>query len=372
MNRSALILGTLHGQNEAITLLKAKGWTVHACGHRREGPGVTSADSFHLIDILDHDAVAALASELNVTCLYSVGSDIAMPTVAAVSERLGLPCFHDTRITRTLFRKDLFRTFLDSTDIPTVPWKLIQNESDLQGFNVYPAILKPVDSQGQRGILKVMNAEEGAQRVKYVVGYSRSRCCIIEQWMDGPEFSVHAFVEHGTMKFFMPSDRHVWSGPLIGIAEAHEVPSAVLSGTHSMEVRVMMEKLIRHLGIVTGPLYAQLKLTAAGARFIEVASRLDGCHLWRLMKVHTGVDLLEACFDSLAGLGWTQQQRPASDRRHALRFCLGSPSADYSLWEADHVHEPNIIYCEKQVDHQGRVRDTNGVVGRIGYHIEVQ
>ena len=58
---TALILGTLHGQAEAIEMLREPGWSVHSCGLSVEGPGVDAADQFHLVDIVDADAVEHLA-----------------------------------------------------------------------------------------------------------------------------------------------------------------------------------------------------------------------------------------------------------------------------------------------------------------------
>ena len=53
----ALILGTNAGQADIISYLKQKGWEVHACGYRQEGPGCDLADEFHLADTLDVGAV---------------------------------------------------------------------------------------------------------------------------------------------------------------------------------------------------------------------------------------------------------------------------------------------------------------------------
>ena len=42
----ALILGTNAGQADIISYLKQKGWEVHACGYRQEGPGCDLAVSY--------------------------------------------------------------------------------------------------------------------------------------------------------------------------------------------------------------------------------------------------------------------------------------------------------------------------------------
>lgn len=80
-----LILGGLAGQNDAVRSLQASGRAVHACAHDRDGPVAGQVAAFHLIDITDVDAVTALVSRIGARWIASVGSDIALPTIAAVS-----------------------------------------------------------------------------------------------------------------------------------------------------------------------------------------------------------------------------------------------------------------------------------------------
>src|SRR5690554_3803523 len=112
--KKVLILGALAGQVDAIDALHARGAEVHAAGHITSGPGVEVADAFHEVDITDVEAVAALARAEAYDVVYSVGSDIAMPTVTAVSEMLGLPYFHGTEITTVLRQKELMRRALST------------------------------------------------------------------------------------------------------------------------------------------------------------------------------------------------------------------------------------------------------------------
>ena len=74
----ALILGTNAGQADIISYLKQKGWEVHACGYRQEGPGCDLADEFHLADTLDVGAVKELTKDIKPDIIYSVSSDSAI------------------------------------------------------------------------------------------------------------------------------------------------------------------------------------------------------------------------------------------------------------------------------------------------------
>lgn len=367
---SALILGTLHGQADAIRLLKRRGWTVYSCGHRNDGPGVEDADQFFLVDILDVDAVTALARRLGVDLVYTVGSDIAMPTVARVSEQLGLPAFHSSETTDLLHRKVRLRQFLQEQELSPVEFRRLTSSEHIEGFDAYPAIVKPSDSQGQRGITIVRNPAEARLAFDFAESSSPTGTAVIEEYLDGPEISAHVFVVDGEVVFFLPSDRHVWDGPITGVPECHGLPAAYLPATHRDTVQQLIESVVRALGVTTGPLYFQLKLTSQmGPRIIEIAPRLDGCHLWRLIEIHTGFNLLNACFSVLAGERWTHPGPWSDDPAHLLCFHLGPP--DEPFHQTDYQSPPDelVIYEEFHVDEGELPRDTNGVVARLGYKI---
>lgn len=369
MSRRALILGTLPGQTDAITRLQREGWTVFACGHERVGTGVAAADEFFLADILDVDQVAELAERLAVDVVYSVGSDIAMPTVAAVSARLGLASFHDLEVTETLHRKGRMRTFLARQGLSPVQHAVVDGEDALSGFGAYPAILKPADSQGQRGISVVASHDEAVAALPEALGASRSSTAIIEEFLDGPEISIHVVVVDGVVALFLPSDRHVWEGPVVGFPEGHTMPASFLDEDTTAAARELVDRVVAGLGVTDGPLYFQMILTSAGPRIVEVAPRLDGCHLWRLIEVHSDWDLLTALFRLLVGDGWQGPASWPSSPSHTLRFHLSAPDEPFDPSDHDVSRFGTVVYEEFQVEPGTTPRSINDHVARVGYAI---
>jgi biotin carboxylase len=367
--KSALILGTLYGQAEAMEILKKMGWKVHSCGFKKEGPGVEAADEFHLVDILDIEGVTEIARNTKVDCIYSVGSDIAMPTVAAVSEKLNLPVFYNVETIEILHRKTKLRTFLEKNNFPTVSYKVLKNEKDLGDFDTFPAILKPSDSQGQRGIFKVLNKQEAQSYLPESIKYSASKASIIEEWLDGNEISIHVIVVDGVIKLYMPSDRFVWQGEAIGIAQGHGFPSKWIAG-YENEVKQLVEKFIKDLGIKNGPLYFQMKLTSKGPRIIEVAPRLDGCHLWRLIETRTGVNIIKGLFELLINKKWPYQEVNEPKTTHNLFFHLIKPEKIFH--KKDFISKTNgkICFEQYQVEENSTPRFTGVPISRVGYYIE--
>jgi hypothetical protein len=95
----ALMLGVGNAQVDAIRYLKAAEWWVIGCSYRREGRGLELIDQFELIDIVDSAALEELGRNEKIDLVYSVGSDLAMPTVAKVAHNLNLPCFVRLKLT---------------------------------------------------------------------------------------------------------------------------------------------------------------------------------------------------------------------------------------------------------------------------------
>ena len=92
-----LVLGTGAAQADLIRACKDRGREVYACSYRSGDVGQKYADHFAEINITDAEAVKDYATANDIDCIYSTGSDIAMPTAFGVSEELGLKSFCSSR-----------------------------------------------------------------------------------------------------------------------------------------------------------------------------------------------------------------------------------------------------------------------------------
>ena len=365
--KRALILGTLAGQVDAIEILRARGITTFACGHERQGPGVDAADEFFQVDITDVDAVHWLAEELEVDLVYSAGSDIAMPTVVAVSKALDLPHFHGTNLTHILRRKEELRRVLREAGLSPVAYAHVAS-GQTPDWNIFPCFVKPVDAQGQRGITIVRDSKDLRAAVDVAKAASSSDDAIIEEHLVGPEVSAHVIVEDGVVRNIIPTDRHLWEGALTGIPSAHSIPLRAETLPATGAITELVTATVAALGVVEGPLYFQMIVTASGPRIIEIASRLDGCHLWRMIDVSSGYNILEDVLGRLCGDEWKIPKHLESAPT-TLKFFLGSPDVEVSDTDKRELETPGGTYVEWQLEPGDRPRKTNPVVARLGYEI---
>jgi phosphoribosylamine-glycine ligase len=364
----ALMLGVGNAQVDAIRYLKAAEWWVIGCSYRREGRGLELIDQFELIDIVDSAALEELGRNEKIDLVYSVGSDLAMPTVAKVAHNLNLPCFVHCETAQLAQDKVKLRDFLAAHDISPINHERVSSEADLKEWDTYPAIVKPADSQGQRGVFRANSMQEIKAGLGRSLGFSRSNTIIVEEFLDGPEVSVNAFVIDFQVVFNEISDRLVVAGYPGGIPRGHVLPTQTCRGDTLRETQALVERCIQALVIENGPVYFQIKLTARGPRIVEITPRLDGCHLWRLIKTVGGVDLLDASFSLLMGDGPVNlQMGPRRDSYH-LGFFLSPPGKVFE--ESLYPAPTQAAYREYYYRDGETVRPINGLLEKVGYYVD--
>ena len=367
--KKALILGVGSAQADAIRYLKESGWLVIGCSYRCEGRGLAWVDQFELIDITDHTALKALARRENVDLVYSIGSDLAMPAVAKVADNLGLPTFVNNDTVELLQNKIKLRQFLGAHNISPVKHRKILSEFDLEEWNSFPAIVKPADCQGQRGVFRADSRQEIKAMFRKSLSFSRSGTVIVEELLEGPEISVNAFVIDSRVVFSEISDRLVVEGYCSGIPQGHILPARKCIGEAACETKILVERCIQALRIEHGPVYFQIKLTPKGPRIIEIAARLDGCHIWRLIHIVTGVNLLETTLSFLMGDNAVFSPRELLEEPHYLGFLLSPP---YRIFrQADYQIPAWALYQECYYQNGELIRPVNGFLEKVGYYLDV-
>ncbi|MGH2248817.1 ATP-grasp domain-containing protein, partial [Enterococcus faecalis] len=60
-----------------------------------------------------------------------------------------------------------------------------------------PVIVKPIDSQGSRGIRVIRSKSEAADALCYALSYSRVKKVIVEEFITGKEYVVEGVVYEG-------------------------------------------------------------------------------------------------------------------------------------------------------------------------------
>jgi biotin carboxylase len=189
-----------------------------------------------------------------------------------------------------------------------------------------PAVLKPVDSGGQRGLHKLESARELARVLPNALEHSRTGTVLLEQFVEGSELNGIAVVRDGAISVLTLSDRLRPPGRGFGVGWIHlfpsELPDAVLTRARDVVIAA-----IKALGLENGIAFPQVLATADGeVLVVEVAARIAAGQMADLVRLGIGVDLLQIAFAQALG-----QPVPAAmvaarfERPIAIRFLTASP-----------------------------------------------
>ena len=211
------------------------------------------------------------------------------------------------------------RRVLAEAGVPSPQFCEVSHAGDLDAARVpaLPVVVKPVDNMGARGVRRVEQAGELRDAVADALTFSRSGRVIIEEFIEGPEFSIDALVVDGVMHVCGIADRHIRFPPYF-IEVGHTMPTAYGDREQSQVVAVL-SLAARALGIRDGAAKGDIFLTDRGAMVGEVAARLSGGYMsgWTYPYA-SGVPLTEAGMRISLGLDpgdlsprrrWTSAER---------------------------------------------------------------
>lgn len=368
MKKRILILGAGNAQIDAIEYCKAKGYEVAGCSYTTVDCGIPHLDIFEQVDIKNAEGIVGLARKYDVAAIYSVGSDIAMPTVMKASELLGLPHFISAEAAEICHSKGKMRETLGRDFAGNASFIVCGSLEEALKYRDFPAMMKPVDSQGQRGCFRVDSPDDIEEHFADSIGYSFEGRVIIEQFIDGPEVSVNAYMQDGRMKFAIVSDRYAFDEYPGGIIKEHRVPSSFADAETQQKTIDLARRVALRIGIENGPCYFQIKLKGGTEPVIlEVTPRLDGCHMWNLIKHYCGADLLDACFvHLLEGSPVLDGPYEMPAEEYSLEFMSKEPNTAFSRADFDTSDADYVCYYYNDGD---RVLKINGYIEKCGYII---
>ena len=358
-----LVLGIGNAQVDLIKLL-SKDHTVHALSYSRKGRGLEFTHHFKKVDIRDEKKVESYAKKHAIELVYSVGSDLGMVTSAKVSYNLGIPSFISPEVASICHKKHLLRAHLDGTE-GNLDHKVLNQPDDIGDFKL-PCIIKPVDSQGQRGVYFVETKKQLEDKFNSVIEFSDEKKAIAERYIHGSEVSVNAYVIKGKIVFSIISDRIVWPEYPGGLIQKHRIPSQFINTESKAKINTLVEDVVKKIGVKNGPVYFQIKLKGNNPKLIEVTPRLDGCHLWRLIEYAAGVNLLETTVNHIMEADFDKITFKKPDKSWILEFMCKTPQTalDKESYDLGNPHFLEWYYKNGDI-----ISPINTYLEKCGYKI---
>ena len=296
------IIGANEFQDPLIRRAKEMGFETHVFAWAAGDIGEKTADVFHPISIVEKEAIWQVCRKEGVTACCSIGSDLATHTVNYVQRRLGNPC--NPEITDTVATdKYEMRRALSAAGVPCPAFlraNAVPGEDALRALN-YPLIVKPTDRSGSRGIFQVSDYGELRSAVPASIECSFGRSAVIEEFIEGPEYSCEGISFAGEHHLLTFTKKHTTGSPHFietGHEEPSDIPPEQLEGI-ARQIRTALDALhIRY-----GASHAEFRLSPDGqARIIEIGARMGGdCIGSDLVYLSTGIDYVAAVIDTACG-----------------------------------------------------------------------
>lgn len=355
-----LTLLIVSGGIEAIPgIQKAKELGVHVVvsDGNPEAPGFAWADDHLLASTYDIEQTVKAAKKYHRTKrpidgVICIAADVPH-TVAGVAERLKLPGISRESAhlaTDKLAMKEAFARH----GVP-IPWFSEVQSADQLGRIVlsqgFPLVLKPVDSRGARGVVLLQEGVDLPWAFDYSRRQSPAHRVMIERFLEGPQVSTESLVVDDVIYTPGFSDRNYQYieryAPNI-IENGGEMPS-FLSLEIQDEVKELVKKGARALGIKQGVVKGDIVISAGKPYIIELAARLSGGYFCsHSIPFNTGVDLVAAAIKQCLGLPVKGEDLiPKWQRGVCQRYLFPEPGVVCSIDGVEAVIESEgIRFCE--------------------------
>lgn len=292
-----LFLGGIMQQIPAIQKARELGYYVITVDYLPNNPGHKFADEYHNVSTTDLNAVLALAHELKIEGIVAYASDPAAPTAAYVAEKMGLPG-NPYESVKLLTEKDLFRDFLQKHGFtcPQAGGYTTYEAAfaDIDRFK-FPVMVKPVDSSGSKGVVKIYDKFELRAAVEEALSYSRGKRFIVEEFIvkKGYQVSGDGFSVDGKLVFTSyGNELYSGKGTREYVALGEFWPS-LLTPEQKAKVDAELQKLITALGMRTCAYNIEVILDNDDNVYIlELGPRNGGSYIPQLIQYATGVDMV--------------------------------------------------------------------------------
>lgn len=294
MNQKKKVLIIAGGVWQLPIIKKAKDMGLYVVNSNlyETSPGFRHADLCIVADVLDIKKNLEIATTHEINAVISDQSDIAVPTVAKIAEKLRLPGIGYKKA--TLFtNKYCMRKFCDEYGYPGPAFKLCNSISEAMNFvelNGLPCVIKPPANQSSRGVVKVSQFGGISDAFRLALEYSRDNSVLIEKFVGGIELTVDGIQLNAGDHYCLATSckTHYAHNEMIANRLLFSQVSEVMDykALHNQHNRMISE-----MQLPFGLTHAEYKYFEGTFYLIEVAARGGGTRLSSdIVPLMSGVD----------------------------------------------------------------------------------
>lgn len=375
MQKRLLVLAAGILQITVIKKAKEMGYYVIAADGDPNARGFNYADKAICANITDEEVMQKIAQEERVDGVIHPCSEVSMNVMGRINEELGLAGITKEQAIRAT-NKHLMREAFERGNAPSPKSILAESAEDAwehlqHDFDGTDAILKPSRNSGSRGISKVEKVKESKESFfeKYNIALeeSRDKSVLIEQFIEGPEFSIEIIVWNGKVNVLTVTDKKTTEAPHF-VELGHNQPSC-----HSAEEVETLKAAaiagVKALGVNNCACHAEAKLMGGKAYLMEIGARLGGDFIsTELTHLSTGIDMVAAAVDVALGIepDLSVKELP---KGACIRYFCPKPGKLVSVSNVEALDDPRVYKKKIYVKEGDMIPEVTSSLCRSGHVI---
>ena len=376
MQKRLLVLAAGILQLPVIKKAKEKGYYVIAVDGDSNAIGLQYADKAICANITDEEIMLEIAREQHVDGVIHPCSEVSMNVMGRINDELGLAGITKEQAIRAT-NKHLMREAFEKGNAPSPKsiltdsaedaWEHLQNDFSTDG------ILKPSRNSGSRGIAKVvrdMNKADFINAYNIALNESRDKSVLIEQFIEGPEFSIEIIVWNGKVNVLTVTDKKTTGAPHF-VELGHNQPSCY-SKEDVETLKAAAVAGVKALGVNNCACHAEAKLMNGKAYLMEIGARLGGDFIsTELTHLSTGVDMVAAAINVALGLepDLSVKEEP---KGACIRYFCPKPGKLISVSNTEVLNSPHVYKKEIYVHEGDIIPEVTSSLSRSGHVIVIE
>lgn len=377
MAKTLLVISAGIEAAPGIRIAREMGLHVVASDRDPQAPGFAFADDRLLASTYDVEETLGAALDYHrrvrpIDGVIAIASDVPL-TVATVAAELGLPGI--PRESARLAQDKLAMKRRFARDGVAAPWFApVESEQALRRLareRGYPLVLKPVDSRGSRGVLRLTEGVDLGWAYALSRSHSPTGRVMLEQFLDGPQVSTESIVVDGVAATPGFADRNYELldrfAPHI-IENGGQLPSALPPEVQG-RVRALVQAAALSLGIRDGVVKGDIVVCGGTPFVVEIAARLSGGFLCtHEIPLSTGVPFVRHAIRVALGERPTAEElAPRAERGVAQRWIFPAPGRIRSISGLEQARRmpgvEELILRAKPGDVVSKPTDSNAAIG---------
>lgn len=344
--RNLLVLAAGILQIPVIKKAREMGLYVIAADGDANATGLQYADKAIMANITSEDEMLNIARTEKIDGVIHPCSEVAMNVMGRINDELHLSGITKEQAIRAT-NKHLMREAFERYGAPSPKsfcytevkdaWKCFCERIPNDG------ILKPSRNSGSRGIAKISKGilkEEFNELFERSLAESRDGSVMLEQFIEGPEFSVEIIVWNHNVNVLTVTDKKTTESPYF-VELGHNQPS-IFPFDIVEKIKEAAIDGVKALQVNNCACHAEVKIQDGNAYIMEIGARLGGDFIsTTLTHLSTGVDMVAAAISCALG---DEPNLSPSETKHGvcIRYFCPKPGRLVSISNTERLDNPNV------------------------------